>query len=102
MLDAIVVGHAVATVKDPSLEGVPLMLCQFLDADGNPADKCPVADIDTIGAGLGQRVVVSTDGGRAKALLGFERAPVRMFIQCLVDEPTEEAENEEPFTLSYT
>ena len=85
MLTAIVVGNAVATVKDPSLEGCPLILCQALDANGNPS-KAPVACIDTVGAGIGQRVIVSTDANRAKELLGYKSAPIRMFIQALIDE----------------
>lgn len=87
MLNAVVVGNAVATVKNPSLDSCRLMLCQVLDAEGQP-DKTPIVAVDKIGAGIGQKVVVSTDGIGAREMLDDPTAPVRMWIQCLIDEST--------------
>jgi len=88
MLNAIVVGNAVATTKDSSLDSCRLLLCQVLDAAGAPS-KTPIVAVDKIGAGVGQKVVVSTDGIGAREMLGLESAPVRMWVQCLIDEPKE-------------
>ncbi len=85
MLNAIVVGNAVATAKNPSLEGCKLLLCQVLDGDDKPS-KTPVVAVDLLGAGVGQKVVVSTDGISAKEMLGDPSAPVRMYVQGLIDE----------------
>ena len=85
MLNAIVVGNAVATTKHPSMDGYKLLLCQVLDAEGNAAGT-PVVAIDAEGAGLGQKVVVSTDGIGARTMLGDDESPARMFVQALIDE----------------
>lgn len=88
MLNGIVVGNAVATVKEPSLHGYRLILCQIFGEDGKD-DGTPIVAIDNLGAGIGQKVVVSTDGIGARQMLGVEKSPARMFIQALIDEPEE-------------
>lgn len=90
MLNAIVVGNAVASTKHSSMDGYKLLLCQVIDADGNDAGT-PVVAIDSEGAGLGQKVVVSTDGIGARVMLGDNESPARMFIQALINEEEEES-----------
>ena len=86
MLNAIVVGNAVATIKHPSMDGYKLLLCQVLDADNNAGT--PIVAIDALGAGHGQKVLVSTDGIGARTMLGDEQSPARMFVQALINEET--------------
>ena len=43
--------------------------------------------IDPHGAAQHQRVIVSSDGLAARALVGDERSPARMVIIGIVDEP---------------
>jgi len=85
MLSAQVVGKAVATVKHPSLDGCKMLLCQQLDAEGKAAGT-PIIAIDHFGAGMGQKVFVSTDGIGARGILDDDKSPARMFIQGLIDE----------------
>jgi ethanolamine utilization protein EutN len=50
-----VVGDVVASRKDPTLDGIPLLIVQPLSADGQPVGRTLVA-VDSVGAGVGQDV----------------------------------------------
>jgi len=84
MLHAQVVGNAVATVKHCSLNGFKMLLCQQLDAEGNPSGT-PFVAIDLFGAGMHQKVFVSTDGIGAQDIVHDRHSPIRMFIQGIID-----------------
>jgi microcompartment protein CcmK/EutM len=43
--------------------------------------------IDAHGAGMHQRVVISSDGSAARQLVGNDKSPVRWMIVGIVDEP---------------
>src|SRR5688572_30413166 len=62
-----VVGHAVATVKHPTLQGWRFLLVTLLTSDGKE-DGEPILAIDSVGAGLNSIVVVSNDGAEARAM----------------------------------
>lgn len=57
-----VVGSAVATQKDPNLEGAKLMLVQLIGPDGTETPDLHVA-VDAVGAGTGSVVVVVIGSG---------------------------------------
>jgi ethanolamine utilization protein EutN len=80
-----VIGTATATVKHRSLVGWKLMLVSILSADGKTPDGDPVLAIDAFGAGLGQRVMISSDGKGTRELIGDERTPVRWTILGICD-----------------
>jgi microcompartment protein CcmK/EutM len=50
-----VVGEIVSSVKDPNLNGVPLLVLQPIDTAGEPAGRTLVA-LDSVGAGIGEHV----------------------------------------------
>ena len=52
---AIVVGDVVASVKDPNLTGVTLLLLQPIAASGEASGRTLVA-LDSVGAGVGEHV----------------------------------------------
>ena len=58
-------GNITATRKHKSLTGWRLLICQPLDAKGDPAGA-PTVAIDPYGAGLHERVIVSTDGAASR------------------------------------
>jgi ethanolamine utilization protein EutN len=74
-----VVGHAVASVKHASLQGWRLLVVQLLTSDGQ-ADGEPILAIDSLGAGLGHHVIVSTDGLGARQLVGHKNSPARWLV----------------------
>jgi ethanolamine utilization protein EutN len=79
-----VVGHAVATVKHPSLTGWKLLVVQLLTPDGK-ADGEPLLAIDALGAGLGSRVILTNDGASARALVKARNSPVRWMVLGMCD-----------------
>jgi ethanolamine utilization protein EutN len=76
---ASVVGHAVSTVKHPSLSGWRLLVVQPLTPDGTE-DGEPLLAIDSLGAGAADRVIVSNDGAGARELVGVKNSPVRWMV----------------------
>jgi len=83
MFVAEVVGTLVASVKDPSLEGIKLLLVQPLDAAGKPKGH-PLVATDMIGIGVGERAFCVL--GREAALsLPNTFAPVDAGIVGIVD-----------------
>jgi ethanolamine utilization protein EutN len=87
MLLARVEGNVVATRKHPSLEGWRLLICQPIGASGAP-EGTPQVAIDPHGAGLHQRVIISSDGVAARKAVGDNKSPARWMITAIVDEPT--------------
>jgi microcompartment protein CcmK/EutM len=85
MLLARVEGNVVATRKHPSLEGWRLVVCQPINQAGDP-EGAPQIAIDAHGAGMHQRVVISSDGMAARKAVGDEKSPVRWMIVGVVDE----------------
>ena len=84
MLLARVEGHVVATRKHASLGGWKLLLCQPITAEGR-AEGSPFAALDPWGAGLHDRVIVSTDGASARRAVGDPHSPARLMIIGIVD-----------------
>jgi microcompartment protein CcmK/EutM len=80
------VGNAVATHCHPSLKGFTMLLCQQEQDDGTPTGDAPFVAIDLFGAGLHQRVFVSTDGIAARGIVHDEHSPVRNFVQGVIND----------------
>ncbi len=93
MLEAKVVGHAIATAKHDSLNGLKLLLVQpMLIGDRGP-DGPPLLVVDRLGAGANDRVMITSDGGVVKSDLGRENSPIRWTVLGIVDpnsSPSEE------------
>jgi ethanolamine utilization protein EutN len=81
-----VVGTATSTVKHPSMQGWKLLVVQFHGVDGNTPDGEPVIAVDSLGAGVGQRVLLSSDGKGTRALLQSDTTPVRWNVMGIQDE----------------
>jgi ethanolamine utilization protein EutN len=80
-----VVGHATATVKHPSLSGWRLLVVQPLDNRGG-ADGEPLLVIDDLGAGRGDRVIITSDGAAVRDMVGSNKTPIRWAVLGLADE----------------
>ena len=85
MLLARVEGNVTATRKHPSLLGRRLVICQPINQTGEP-DGVPQVAIDAQGAGMHQRVVISSDGSAARNAVGDEKSPVRWIVIGVVDD----------------
>jgi ethanolamine utilization protein EutN len=80
-----VVGQLVATQKDHNFEGRSLLLVQPLEPDSTPRGTAVLA-IDSVGAGVGERVLMVLDGRAAQDILGRKPSPVDAAIVGIVDE----------------
>lgn len=87
MLLARVEGNLTATRKHPSFEGWRLVICQPIGREGEPEGPPQVA-IDAHGAGMHQRVILSSDGAATRRAVGDEKSPARWMIVAVVDEVT--------------
>jgi microcompartment protein CcmK/EutM len=85
MLLARVEGNVVATRKHPSLDGWRLVICQPISQAGD-AEGAPQVAIDSHGAGMHQRVVISSDGLAARKAVGDNKSPARWLVVAVVDE----------------
>ena len=86
MLLARVEGNLTATRKHSSLQGWRLVLCQPIGTEGKP-EGVPQVAIDPHGAGLHQRVIISSDGMAARKLVADDLSPARWTVVGIVDEP---------------
>ena len=85
MLLARVEGNVVSTRKHPSFHGWRLVICQPINNAGD-AEGTPQVAIDAHGAGMHQRVVISSDGAAARNAVGDQKSPVRWMVVGIVDE----------------
>ena len=79
-----VAGTVVSTQKNRKLEGAKLLLVQPLTLDGQPRGVAVLA-IDSVGAGVGERVLVVLEGKAAGEALGKPAAAVDAAIIGIVD-----------------
>lgn len=82
-----VVGTVVATQKHGKLDSAKLLLVQPLGLDARPAGT-PVLAIDSVGAGVGEKVLVVIEGKAAGAALRRKAAPVDAAIIGIIDRVT--------------
>ena len=80
-----VVGTATSTIKHPSMNGWKLLIVQMLAADGKSPDGDPVMSIDSLGAGLGQTVLITSDGKGTRELMQSDNTPVRWSVMGIQD-----------------
>lgn len=81
---AVVRGRATSTKKHPSLTGSKLLIVETLGNDLQPNGD-PVLVLDQLGAGLDDRVVISSDGLGLRNLLGDNQSPARWWTLSIVD-----------------
>jgi ethanolamine utilization protein EutN len=79
-----VVGTVVATQKNRKLHGAKLLLVQPLTLEGEPRGVALLA-IDSVGAGVGETVLVVLEGKSAGDALGRKAAAVDAAIIGIVD-----------------
>jgi ethanolamine utilization protein EutN len=82
-----VVGTVVSTQKHRKLEGAKLLLVQPLTLDDQPRG-IPLLTIDSVGAGVGEKVLLVIEGKAAGAALRRKAAPVDAAIIGIVDTVT--------------
>jgi len=79
-----VVGTVVATHKHRAFEGAKLLLVQPVGLDDSPRGATLLA-IDSVGAGVTERVLIVLEGRAAGEALGRKGAPVDAAVIGIVD-----------------
>ena len=85
MQPALVIGSITATVKHESMVGAKMLLVQPQLQSGGP-DGDPIIAVDGVGAGMGERVMITSDGRYGRELLQTQITPVRWTIIGIIDE----------------
>ena len=83
MLLGRVIGSVWATEKDPSLDGLKLLIVREVGLDFTPKDKFVIA-IDTVQAGQGE-VVLLAQGSSARQTAATKNKPVDAVVMAIVD-----------------
>ena len=83
---ATVIGNATATVKHPSMKGWKLLVVQVYKVDGKTPDGDPLLAVDSLGAGAGEQVMITSDGPTTRALLQSDTSPVRFHVMGICDQ----------------
>jgi microcompartment protein CcmK/EutM len=94
-----VIGSVVATRKDPSLDGLKLMLVRPVDEEGRETGN-PLVAADAVGAGP-EEIVLIAAGSSARQTTATDKRPVDAVIMAIVDTwsvngVTKFRKNEEP------
>ena len=84
MFLAVVEGTIVATVKHASLQGQKLLCGRRMESDGKYSEE-PFVFFDTVGAGWGDIVLVTTDGELTRKLTADNSTPSRCTAVGIVD-----------------
>jgi microcompartment protein CcmK/EutM len=85
MLIARVVGTVVSTKKHPKFEGAKLLLVQPLTLDDLPRGPELLA-VDSVGAGVHEKVLIVLEGRAAGEALGRKATPVDAAIVGIIDQ----------------
>jgi ethanolamine utilization protein EutN len=82
-----VVGDVVATQKAPSHEGQKILMVEPLNLDGSARGDIILA-LDAVDAGVGDRVLVVTEGWSAMSAVEREHAPIDVAVVGVIDSVT--------------
>lgn len=85
MLIARVIGEVVTTQKHSSHEGRKALMVQPLNLDGSNRGDAVVA-LDAVDAGVGDRVLLVTEGFSAMTSVGRPQSPIDMAVIGFIDE----------------
>lgn len=78
-------GTVVSTINHPIFDNRRLLICDLLDATGADTGGYLIC-VDTVGAGVGETVLVIDEGNSARQVVGDTTAPLRSVIVGIVDE----------------
>jgi microcompartment protein CcmK/EutM len=87
MLIGTVIGDIVATQKAPSHEGRKILMVQPLNLDGSERGEVLLA-LDAVDAGVGDRVLVVTEGWSAMSAVERPQSPIDMAVVGVIDSVT--------------
>jgi microcompartment protein CcmK/EutM len=84
MILGVVRGTVTSTVNHPFYSGRKLLVVDRIEPDGRSTGKHLIA-IDSVDAGVGDRVLVLDEGNGARQVLADDTGPVRSVIVGIID-----------------
>jgi len=84
MLIGRIIGDVVATRKAPSHEARKILVVQPLNLDGSDRGEAVLA-LDGVGAGVGERVLLTTEGFSAMTSVGRPNSPIDTAVIGIID-----------------
>lgn len=84
MITGRVAGEITATIRHPFYGARKLLLVERAGSDGKPTGDYLVA-VDSVGAGVGDPVLVLDEGTGARQVLGSTDGPVRSVVVGILD-----------------
>lgn len=84
MLIGRIVGDVVASQKAPSHVGRKILVVQPLHLDGTDRGEIVLA-LDAVGAGVGERVLIVSEGFSAMTAVGRPNSPIDMAVIGIID-----------------
>ncbi|MGN6367921.1 MAG: EutN/CcmL family microcompartment protein [Phycisphaerae bacterium] len=94
MWTGIVQGTVTSTIKHPSLTKGKMLIVQPINPLTNKPDGLAQIAVDTLGAGLHQRVLVSGDGlGTQRLLNAGKDCPIRLSVAAILTETSIQTRN---------
>jgi microcompartment protein CcmK/EutM len=79
-----VIGSITSTINHPFYDAKKLLVVEKTDAAGSALTDYLIA-VDTVGSGVGERVLVLDEGNGARQVVGSSDAPVRSVIVGIID-----------------
>jgi ethanolamine utilization protein EutN len=79
-----VIGDVVATQKAPSHEGRKILVVQPLQLDGTDRGEAVLA-LDAVDAGVGDQVLLATEGFSAMTAVGRPNSPIDAAVIGIID-----------------
>jgi ethanolamine utilization protein EutN len=83
-----VIGSIVSTIQHPAYDGKKILLCDIYDVNGDPLANTQEIAIDRIDAGVGDWVLIMSEGNGIRQLWGADTGPVRDVIVGIIDDIT--------------
>ena len=77
---ATIKGHVTSTIKHKSFKGWRLLI-----AVPDSPDVAPQVVLDTLGAAIGQKVLISSDGKEARRIVNDKLSPGRWSVLGIID-----------------
>ena len=84
MLIGTVIGDVVATQKVASHEGRKILIVQPIQLDGTDRSD-PILALDAVGAGIGERVLLTTEGFSAMTAVGRPNSAIDSAVIGIID-----------------
>ena len=79
------IGDIYSTINHPFFNGKKLLVVEKITPEGKPAGDYIIA-VDSVGAGVGEQVLVVDEGNSARQIIGSTTAPLRSIIVGIIDE----------------